>query len=92
MTRVVRRASEVLGSSHMEEVRRSGHLDFLVVDQLGSGISRGCIHNGRLYQGKYVPPARVDGLLPPSKQQATAETMEQGEETSVKNTEEIDLD
>lgn len=89
VTRVVRRASDVLGSSQMEEVRRSGYLDFLVVDQLGSGISRGCIHNGRLYQGKYVPPARVDGLLPPKDEEVE---MEEGEEPLVKDAEEIDLD
>ena len=29
---------------------------------LGSGISRGCMDLGRLYQGKYVPPDRSDGL------------------------------
>ena len=31
--------------------------------ELGSGISRGCMDLGRLYQGKYVPPDRCDGLI-----------------------------
>ena len=36
----------------------------MVISELGSGISRGCMNYGRLYQGKYIPPERTDGLLP----------------------------
>ena len=36
----------------------------MVINELGSGISRGCMNYGRLYQGKYIPPERTDGLLP----------------------------
>ena len=35
----------------------------MVISELGSGISRGCMNYGRLYQGKYIPPERTDGLL-----------------------------
>ena len=35
----------------------------MVISELGSGISRGCMNYGRLYQGKYIPPERIDGLL-----------------------------
>ena len=35
-----------------------------MVNELGSGISRGCMDFGMLYQGKYIPPERTDGLLP----------------------------
>ena len=45
-------------------MKTSGYCDFMVVSELGSGISRGCMDFGRLYQGKYVPPERTDGLLP----------------------------
>ena len=36
----------------------------MVISGLGSGISRGSMNYGRLYQGKYIPPERTDGLLP----------------------------
>jgi len=36
--------------------------NMLVVSELGQGMSRGSIGFGRLYQGKYVPPERKDGL------------------------------
>ena len=32
---------------------------------LKPGLLLFSMHLGRLYQGKYVPPDRVDGLLPP---------------------------
>ena len=40
----------------------SGHDNCLIVSELGSGISRGSMDNGRLYQGKYIPPDRTDGV------------------------------
>ena len=36
----------------------------IVVSELGSGIARGFMNLGRLFQGKYIPPERTDGLLP----------------------------
>ena len=63
-SRSVRRASEVLPNSLLNSVKTSGYCDFLMVNELGLGISRGCMDFGRLYQGKYIPPERTDGLLP----------------------------
>ena len=34
-----------------------------MIRELESGIFRGCMDYGRLYQGKYIPPERTDGLL-----------------------------
>merc|ERR1712106_442341 len=62
-SRAMRRASELMNSSLIETVKPSGYFDFLVVNELGSGISRGCMNFGRLYQGKYIPPERTDGLI-----------------------------
>ena len=62
-SRFVRRASEVLPNSLLNSVKTSGYCDFLMVNELGLGISRGCMDFGRLYQGKYIPPERTDGLL-----------------------------
>jgi len=61
--RSIKRASEVLNPSLLGNVKSSGFGDFLVVSELGLGISRGCMNFGRLYQGKYIPPERTDGLL-----------------------------
>ena len=63
-SRSVRRASEVFPNSLFSSVKISGYCDFLMVNELGLGISRGCMDFGRLYQGKYIPPERTDGLLP----------------------------
>ena len=57
-----RRASVVFPSSFLETVNSSIHSDFMVISELGSGISRGCMNYDRLYQGKYIPPERTDGL------------------------------
>ena len=59
-----RRASQVLSSFFLETVNTSSHSDFMMVNELGLGISRGCMDFGRLYQGKYIPPERTDGQLP----------------------------
>ena len=50
-------------------MKSSSYGDFLVVSELGLGISRGCMNFGRLYHGKYIPPERTDGLLPDSKEE-----------------------
>ena len=47
----------------VDAVKLFAYNDILVVSELGSGISRGCMNYGRLYQGKYIPPDRTDGLL-----------------------------
>merc|ERR1719516_697952 len=38
----------------------AGCCDIVYVSELGSGINRGAMNFGRLYQGKYVPPDRID--------------------------------
>ena len=50
--------SEVLSSSMLDIVKT------LIVQDLGFGISRGCMNFGRLYRGNYVPPERTDGIFP----------------------------
>ena len=61
-TQTVTWSSEELGPSSKDTVNISGYSDFLVIRELGSGISRGCMNYGRLYQGKYIPPERTDGI------------------------------
>ena len=93
----VRRPSEVYSSDFLETVRKSSQNDFMVVNQLGSGISRGCMNYGRLYQGKYIPPERTDGLLPECEEEesvneeATSEEVI-GEDSCVTTSADIDLD
>ena len=96
-SRSVRRASEVLPNSLLNSVKSSGYFDFLMVNELGSGISRGCMDFGRLYQGKYIPPERTDGLLPECEEdervseEATSEEVI-GEDSCVTTSADIDLD
>ncbi len=47
---------------------------------------------GRLYQGRYVPPERQDGLLPPQEDEADQQEVEEHDKTSTVKKEEIDLD
>ena len=61
-----------MAPSLFETVKPSGYGDFLVVNELGSGISRGCMNYGRLYQGKYIPPERTDALIPECKDNDSA--------------------
>jgi len=63
------RPADLLLAPPMDKVKAgSGNFaDFLIVSELGCGIQRGCMGLGRLYQGKYVPPERTDGLLPEEK-------------------------
>ena len=66
----------------------------MVISELGSGISRGCMNYGRLYQGKYIPPERTDGLLPEEESVNEEATIEEVicENVSLTTSEDIDLD
>merc|ERR1719362_1869001 len=68
------------------QVKSGSFADFLIVSELGCGIQRGCMGLGRLYQGKYVPPERTDGLLPEEKR--VLEEKEEDGETTEKDKEE----
>ena len=73
----------------------SGYADLLIVSELGLGISRGSMNYGRLYQGKYIPPHRTDGLLPQSEvEENVGEEMcvEEDTDIAIKSSAEIDLD
>jgi len=61
-----RRSSE---TAHplLDKAKTPGYCEFLVINELGSGISKGCMNYGRLYQGKYIPPERTDALIPECK-------------------------
>merc|ERR1719331_3066382 len=72
------------------QVKSSSFADFLIVSELGCGIQRGCMGLGRLYQGKYVPPERTDGLLPEEKR--VLEEKEEEGETTEKEKEEEDTE
>ena len=43
-------------------LKYSGKSNCLIVRELGSGIYRGAMNYGRLYQSKYIPPDRTDGV------------------------------
>ena len=66
----------------------------MVIRGLGSGISRGSMNYGRLYQGKYIPPERTDGLLPQGKCVNEEAIIEEVicEKLSLTTSEDIDLD
>merc|ERR1719334_2246252 len=66
--------------------------DFLIVSELGCGIQRGCMGLGRLYQGKYVPPERTDGLLPEEKRILKEEKQNESEENAEEEEEENKAD
>merc|ERR1712106_1162393 len=92
-SRAMRRASEVFNSSLIETVKPSGYFDILVVNELGSGISRGCMNFGRLYQGKYIPPERTDGLITEFEEDESAETEKDiVEDSQTRASADIDLD
>merc|ERR1719193_1871727 len=98
------RPSDLLMAPQMDKVKSGSFADFLIVSELGCGIQRGCMGLGRLYQGKYVPPERTDGLLPEEKrvleEEKEGETSKQEEEekekeeveTSATPAADIDLD
>ena len=96
-SRALRRASELVNPYLIETVKPAGYFDFLVVNELGSGISRGCMNFGRLYQGKYIPPERTDGLIPEFEEDKHAEIEEMDKEDIVEDSPtavsaDIDLD
>jgi hypothetical protein len=70
------------------QVKSGSFADFLIVSELGCGIQRGCMGLGRLYQGKYVPPERTDGLLPEEKRVLEEKEEEEEGETAEKEKEE----
>merc|ERR1711892_890327 len=90
-SRAMRRASELMNSSLIDTVKPSAYYDFLVVNELGSGISRGCMNFGRLYQGKYIPPERTDGLIPEFEEDKHAGIEEMDKEDTAVSAD-IDLD
>jgi len=83
--RSIKRTSEVLNPSLLGNVKSSGFGDFLVVSELGLGISRGCMNFGRLYQGKYIPPERTDGLLAECEEQENNPENENIEEENIED-------
>lgn len=94
-SRSIHRATEVLSEPQIDKVKTSGYCDFLIVSELGCGIQRGCMGLGRLYQGKYVPPERTDGLLPEEKRlleeaREAEERMEQAGEDNLKVVQEVE--
>merc|ERR1719370_1658015 len=73
------------------QVKSGSFADFLIVSELGCGIQRGCMGLGRLYQGKYVPPERTDGLLPEEKRVLEEEKeVEDKEEQKEQEKEEVE--
>merc|ERR1711892_346407 len=92
-SRAMRRASELMNSSLIETVKPSAYYNFVVVNELGSGISRGCMNFGRLYQGKYIPPERTDGLITEFVEDESAEIEEDiVEDSQTTASADIDLD
>ena len=55
------------------------------MSELGLGISRGCMNFGRLYQGKYIPPERTDGLLAECEEQENNPENENIEEENIED-------
>jgi len=83
--------------SLVDKVRTSVYSDFLVVSELGCGISRGCMNLGRLYQGKYVAPERTDGLIHQPDEEESVEEDESNEQVinqieSLIDSTDLDLD
>ena len=91
-SRALGRASELVNPYLIETVKPAGYFDFLVVNELGSGISRGCMNYGRLYQGKYIPPERTDGLTLGCKDNDGHSENVIGEDVSMQPSADIDLD
>jgi len=91
-SRSVLRASDVLSPPQIDQVKSNGFCDFLIVSELGCGIQRGCMGLGRLYQGKYVPPERTDGLLPEEKRILEEQKQNESEENAEEEEEENKAD
>jgi len=62
LTRPVRRAEEILTPPQLQRASLSGHLDFVLISELGCGMNKGSMNYDRLYKGKYIPPERRDGI------------------------------
>jgi len=62
LTRPVRRAEEILTPPQLQRASLSGHLDFVLISELGCGMNKGSMNYDRLYKGKYIPPERTDGI------------------------------
>jgi hypothetical protein len=58
----VRRAEEILTPPQLQRASLSGHLDFVLISELGCGMNKGSMNYDRLYKGKYIPPERTDGI------------------------------
>jgi len=90
--------TQAVSPSLLDDVKTSGSSCpvVFVVSELGSGIARGFMNLGRLFQGKYIPPERTDGLPPqPDKKvciedEATVEVI--GENSCFQAKADIDLD
>ena len=90
--RPTRGADMIVPSSLMEAVK-----DSLMVSQLGLGMARGCMDYGRLYQGKYVPPERTDGMKESGEMEGETGEEEENIEQKIEDLEtsrtgDIDLD
>lgn len=96
LTRPVRRAEEILTPPQLQRASQSGHLDFVLISELGCGMNKGSMNYDRLYKGKYIPPERRDGI-PPAEDEEEEETKdEDAEEVSEPVTllpkEDVDID
>ena len=58
-TREIRKAKDVLCPSLVDKVSSNGYCDVLYVSELGSGIHRGAMGFGRLYQVSSFSPVLV---------------------------------
>ena len=76
-----------------DQLEITGYRD-IIVSGLGSGISRGCMDYGRLYQSKYIPPDRTDGLIPDCKDKECFEEEKSVKEDkhNIEKSSDIDLD
>ena len=87
-------SSQELLSAFGDQLESTGFRDILVVSGLGSGISRGCMDYGRLYQSKYIPPHRTDGLISQceDKESVKEEECAKEDKHTVEKSSDIDLD
>jgi len=88
-TREIRKAKEVLCPSLVEKVSAAGYCDVVYVSELGSGIHRGAMGFGRLYQGKYVPPDRCDVVGNITEDEEKLEEINENEPVEDKDQEEL---
>lgn len=92
LTRPVRRAEEILTPPQLQRASLSGHLDFVLISELGCGMNKGSMNYDRLYKGKYIPPERTDGI-PEEEEEARDEDAEDVSETvQLLPKEDVDID